>query len=196
MDETEEWRPVAGHEDRYLVSNLGRVWSVRRQKHVASGGGNYLRVVLYPSKKQVSIHRLVAEAFIPNPEEFPIVRHLNDVRTDNRVVNLAWGTPRDNGEDAVRNGKYPNGFKTHCPRGHEYTEENTIRWHKERTTSRVCRQCMRLHDKKRYGTPLEASSPLHGTWTGYNRHKCRCVPCLEEGHRRNKKYNDKKRGKA
>lgn len=51
-------------------------------------------------------HRIVAEAWVPNPNNHPIVRHLNDVPYDNRVENLAWGTQRDNHEDAVRNRSY------------------------------------------------------------------------------------------
>ena len=67
----------------------------------------YLRCMLHykNKKKNVKIHRLVAEAYIPNPENKPLVRHLNDNRLDNRVENLAWGTNTDNMVDAIRNGK-------------------------------------------------------------------------------------------
>ena len=50
------------------------------------------------------IHRLVAEAFIPNPNHLPYVRHLDDDRDNNAVENLAWGTQKDNHRNAVRNG--------------------------------------------------------------------------------------------
>lgn len=51
------------------------------------------------------VHRLMAEHFLGIPENTPIVRHLNDVKDDNRLENLAWGTHSDNLHDAVRNGK-------------------------------------------------------------------------------------------
>lgn len=59
-------------------------------------------------KKNVDryVHRIVAEAFIPNPHNYPIVRHLNDDPADNRVENLEWGTQKDNHADCVRNGRY------------------------------------------------------------------------------------------
>lgn len=55
-------------------------------------------------RDKVLVHRLVAEAFIPNPHDYPIVRHLNDVPYDNCVSNLAWGTAKDNRDDSIRNG--------------------------------------------------------------------------------------------
>lgn len=67
----------------------------------------YLRTMIHykGKKKNIKIHRLVAEIYIPNPENKPLVRHLNDDRFDNRVENLAWGTDLDNRNDALRNGK-------------------------------------------------------------------------------------------
>jgi len=85
-------------------------------------------VRLYPGNRtseQVYVHRLVAEAFIPNPEGLPFVRHLDDNPANNAASNLAWGTRSDNGVDAVRNGINPNRNKTHCKNGHEFTPENT-----------------------------------------------------------------------
>ena len=55
--------------------------------------------------RQFKVHRLLAEVFIPNPEGLPLVRHLNDIRDDNRLCNLAWGTPQDNMDDMVRNSR-------------------------------------------------------------------------------------------
>lgn len=93
----------------YLVSNKGRVMhngnilSDRRgdrEGHLAIGIGSE------KDRKYSYVHRLVADAFISNPDNKPIVRHLNDIPDDNDVNNLAWGTVLDNHNDCVANGKY------------------------------------------------------------------------------------------
>jgi len=56
-------------------------------------------------KKVYGVHVLMALTFLHNPEKYKLVRHLNDVKTDNRIDNLAWGTFSDNALDAIRNGK-------------------------------------------------------------------------------------------
>ena len=132
----EEWRPVAGWEDLYEVSSLGRVRSLDREgftrgdsKRLYKGRvlkpypmvrSGYLSVRLSQAghpKKLKKVHRLVAEAFIPNPEGHPLVRHLNDQKEDNRRENLAWGTAKDNNQDRFRNGYKPH-RSSHCKRGH------------------------------------------------------------------------------
>lgn len=94
----------------YMISNFGRVWSERSQwfvkpKKMDREGhmGVCLRVNGMP--RYFYIHRLMAKAFIPNPHNHPIVRHLNDIPDDNELCNFAWGTQRDNALDAKRNGR-------------------------------------------------------------------------------------------
>lgn len=105
----ERWKPIKGFEDEYWVSDLARVWSVKTQsflkiKPMDSHG--HLGVCLYSHGKRYYryIHRLVAEAFIPNPHNYPLVRHLEDIPEYNTVDDLDWGTHRDNFFDSVRNG--------------------------------------------------------------------------------------------
>lgn len=65
------------------------------------------------------LHRLVAMAYIPNPNNYPIVRHLNDIGTHNTVNNLRWGTQKDNVNDSIINGKHsmpPYGSGLNSPR--------------------------------------------------------------------------------
>lgn len=54
--------------------------------------------------KHITLHRLLALTFLPNPENHPLVRHLNDVKLDNRICNLCWGTYQENKIDAIANG--------------------------------------------------------------------------------------------
>lgn len=102
----EEWRPIKGYEGLYEVSSLGRVKSLNYRGSGAckifTGSPDkdgYLRTVLRnPVKKYVRIHRLVAEAFIPNPTRLPLVNHLDEDKQNNCVDNLEWCTPQYNND--------------------------------------------------------------------------------------------------
>ena len=93
----------------YLVSNKGRVMHNGNILSDRKGDreGHLAISTTYKNNKNYSyVHRLVADAFISNPDNKPIVRHLNDVPDDNDVNNLAWGTTLDNHNDCVSNGRY------------------------------------------------------------------------------------------
>ena len=95
----EIWRDVKGHKGRYMVSNLGRVKSLNYSNTGKEGilnaednGKGYLRVRLWKDGKveKCRINRLVAIAFIPNPDNLPEVNHKDEDKTNNRVENLEW----------------------------------------------------------------------------------------------------------
>ena len=95
--ENEQWRDVDGYDGMYQVSDLGRVRSLKYGKvKVMKQGKNrkgYLFVNLhrYGKQKNVSVHRLVASAFIPNDDESKTqINHINEVKSENRVSNLEW----------------------------------------------------------------------------------------------------------
>ena len=104
----EEWRQIPGYGDRYLVSNYGRIKSIGiknrficKSDRILRGSYNklrYKRVVLaYGGKKHTTVvHRLVAMAFLPNPQNLPCINHKDENPSNNHVDNLEWCTHKYN----------------------------------------------------------------------------------------------------
>ena len=109
----EEWRDIKGYEGNYMVSNLGRIkslvgWNgnkyIKRDKilnpYKQKVGQGYCRLLVKlcknGKKKYGKVHRLVADAFIPNPENKPNINHKDGNPLNNIVNNLEWCTQREN----------------------------------------------------------------------------------------------------
>ena len=105
----EVFTDIRGYEG-YQVSNYGRVKNSKTGKilkpYLTRG---YLRVSLYneSGRKCKLVHRLVAEAFLPNPQHKPAVNHINGCKTDANACNLEWATPSENMSHAHNNGLRP-----------------------------------------------------------------------------------------
>lgn len=108
----EIWLPIEGYEGHYDISNNGRI---RTHKNFAGlkyllqikEKNGYTKVGLRLPKtkaKHIRIHRLVAQAFIPNPENKPMVNHINGIKHDNRIENLEWCTAKENVQHAYSTG--------------------------------------------------------------------------------------------
>lgn len=107
----EIWKDVEGYPN-YQVSNMGRVKSLNYnhtgKEKILKGVKNdygYLQIKLCKEGKvkNIPIHRIVAQAFIPNPNNLPQVNHINEFKTDNRVENLEFCTPKYNSNYGTRN---------------------------------------------------------------------------------------------
>ena len=122
MDEI--WKDIKGFEGRYQVSNMGRVRSLDHTKIIKRDGYKdcmvffrgkiltpmlnfgYYRVAMIPEngkRRQYLIHRLVAEAFIPNPNHLPMINHKDEVKSNNTVGNLEWCDALYNNNYGTRN---------------------------------------------------------------------------------------------
>jgi ribosomal protein S25 len=84
----------------YFVDTEGNVYRSGKKLKPSLVRGYYV-VSLYPKKRSVKVHRIVAETFIPNPENKPEVNHINGIKTDNRVDNLEWNTSKENVEHKI-----------------------------------------------------------------------------------------------
>lgn len=113
----EVWKPVVDYEGLYEVSSYGRVRSLPRENAVGGllkpqphrlDGRWTIQLSRHGQVKRFFVSRLVAAAFI-GPVEGLLVRHWNDVCTDDRVENLCLGTEQDNHADAIRNERFPKG---------------------------------------------------------------------------------------
>lgn len=146
MTTSEEWRPAPGLEGRYEISSLGRLRNaktgkVRKMNLTPGGYVNYSihRAGERTKRDNFAAHRMVALAFLP-PSDFSLVRHLDGNKLNNCAINLSWGTVTDNNRDTVTHGRNRNAAKTHCPKNHPYTEENT--YVNPNTGYRRCRTCV------------------------------------------------------
>ena len=127
MNENKEiWKDIVGYEGHYKISNLGRVKSLKYGKeqilkNVKNGRG-YLQVDLLKNgeEKTYYIHRIVAQVFLPNPQNLPQINHKNEDKTDNNANNLEWCTA-----------KYNNNYGTHNQRSAEKRSKPVLQYTKD-----------------------------------------------------------------
>ena len=148
IPDVEEWRPVQANTD-YQVSSHGRVRNKKGLilKPILTKPGYYNVGLWRHSKSQVvRVHKIVAEAFLgPRPEGL-VVMHLDNDPANNRLSNLRYGTQSENIQQSVRDGNHHEARKTHCPKGHEYSPDNTSLLRKtDRKPGSYSRRCLTCH---------------------------------------------------
>lgn len=110
----ETWKDIAGYEGRYQISNLGRAKSLERRVRIGTNIRTVKEIILKPQGDRylmvrldrfgLTVHRLVALAFIPNPHNYKTINHIDGNRYNNRIENLEWCTHSHNSRHAYRLG--------------------------------------------------------------------------------------------
>lgn len=101
-------KDIPGYEGLYAATDEGKIWGYKRQHYLLEAvEKGYCRVSLCKdgNVKRYNVHRLVAMAFIPNPDNLPEVNHKNEIKTDNSVSNLEWVSKSANCSYGNRNNK-------------------------------------------------------------------------------------------
>ena len=112
INQIEEYKDIRPY---YWIDEFGTCWNEntgKKLKYKVSGKTKYPKYTVRTIDnhyKNIYIHKILAQAFIPNPNNLSIVRHLNDNKDDWRLENLVWGTLSDNIQDCIKNGGYKNG---------------------------------------------------------------------------------------
>lgn len=109
----EIYKDIPGYEGLYQISNLGNVKSVKKNKLLAKNNNGtgylYARLSKNSQVKNHYIHRLVAIAFLDNPDNLPQVNHIDEDKTNNRVDNLEWVTAKENSNHGTRTARAARG---------------------------------------------------------------------------------------
>lgn len=129
---------IAGHEGRYAITKDGRVWSYEKSRTQYNGGtltypARWLKPYMVGNKgnqyqtvdladKNVKVHRLVALAYIPNPNNYPHINHKDGNKLNNHVDNLEWCTQKMNSRHAYDNGRMKQ-FYGEDHKGHKLSTE-------------------------------------------------------------------------
>ena len=143
----------------YKIYPDGRVYSIKLKKYI-SGHKNrrgYYAFTLYNidgKRKHKGLHQLLAMAFIPNPYNYEVVRHLDDNKDNNCLTNLKWGTIKENVQDAIRN----NVFKM---------PDNSKKWLVKTPTNDI----MEVNNLTKFCLENNLTKQnLHKTYTGQRNH--------------------------
>lgn len=185
MSASEIWKDIKGYEGLYQVSNFGRIRSLDRWRNSGTGGyfqtgkilktkedvNGYLRVSLLKNGKyqKMNVHRLIAIAFIPNENNFPIINHKDGNKLNNNISNLEWCTYSYNSKHAYDNELREKVYgKDHWNYGRKVSEE----------TREKLRKSAKENPSKGYKLSSETKSKMSKAKKGSKNPVARKVVCI------------------
>ena len=163
--EQEIWKPVKGFETLYQVSSLGRVSNYRKILAAQTMPKGYITIVFKVNQiaNNRLVHRLVAEAFIENPEGKPEVNHIDGDKSNNSVSNLEWCTSSENKRHALDTGLKVYNVPTKGIKLGTNSKYRNVTYDKARQKWKACIRIDGInHFQKRFDTEEEAA--LHVNW--------------------------------
>ena len=102
------WKDIQGFEGLYSINENGEVYSIKHdlimKPYISNKGYKLIDLVRDGKKYKFSVHRLVALHFVPNPNNYPIVLHKDNIKLNTHYSNLQWGTYSENNAQAIRDG--------------------------------------------------------------------------------------------
>lgn len=161
----EIWVPVQGYENLYWISNKGRIHNNKKVMKPYRINSGYLCIdfTVNSAKKKNLVHRLVASAFLPNPDNLPEVNHIDENKDNNSVTNLEWCTRSHNKQHSMATGTYDAIYTTKNSLGKKHLPNTSSKYHnvsydKPRGKWRGCiRHQGKNLESKRFDTEIEAA---------------------------------------
>lgn len=152
----EIWKWIPGYEGLYFISNQGEIFSVmsKRKLHPVENYAGYSLVTLTKDRKHKTprVSRLVAQAFVPNPKNFPQVNHKNEQRDDNRAENLEWCTVKYNCNYGMHNAHISKSRREKCHDGYrvKVKKTNDLEWANYKSIRQACEATGECRTNLRY----------------------------------------------
>lgn len=167
----ENWKPIPGFEKIYEISNFGRVRNTRNKimkTYKINSGYEAIKFTVVNKRSSHLIHRLVATAFIKNPEGLKEVNHIDEVKTNNSATNLSWVTSSQNKQHSLKSGGYDKIFEMKNSLGLKHLPNNHSKYHNvtfDRSRNKWA-ATIRVQGKnmfnRRFDSEIEAA--LHVNW--------------------------------
>ena len=170
--DNEVWVDVKGYENIYKVSNKGKVKTNKgliKKTFINNSGYECIDLHKNRKRKKHLIHRLVIEAFKPNPDKnkYTEVNHIDENKLNNNLDNLEWVTPSENRQHSIKSGRYAKIFTQKNSLGKKHKRNTTSKYHnvfydKERNKwCGVIRHNGKNYGFKRFDTEIEAAKHVN-----------------------------------